>query len=281
MSHTLKGSIMSMLRNIRLAISTLVHGDQAIVDNSRKVFDQIQQPHHSKVVQSRNAQYASDEHQTEVLKGHISTQDISDFSSEYVRNAVSTLGAWSALAKAYNEFVKDERSTKVGHFLSEFHAWNAVAPNQMDEEAVLMTCARLTEVKPATANAQTDEILARVRKVSLEEVRAKREADAARKTKAREERLEAFVATVWAHVFSDTLFQLPAYKVEAKIIQTLEWVAGWDSSNPAQQAAELLLIEDDLKLARRIAKEDRQNNEEFVDGVLTADAMMRLTERAA
>ena len=147
------------------------------------------------------------------------------------------------------------------------------------EDEVLMTVARLTEVKPQKANAATDAILARVRKVSIEEVAAKRLADAEKKTRVREEMMEAFVAAVWSHVFSEQMFQLPAVKVEGKIIQTLEWVASWDSSNPAQQAAELLLIEADLKMVARMAKEDKGNNDEFVDGVLTSDAMMRLSER--
>lgn len=270
---------MSIIRNVRLAFSTLINGDKHIVNTTANMFQQLNQPHHSKVIEARQKQYAEHAEPVEVLKGYISTEDVSDFSSEYVRNAVATLGAWSALAKGYNEFVKDQKSLKVGHFLNEFHAWNAVAPSQMDEEAVLLTCARLTEVKPAKANAATDEILARVRKCSVAEVAAKREADAAKKTRQREELLEAFVAMVWSHVFSEQLFSMPAHKAEAKIIQTLEWVASWDSNNPAQQAAELLLIEDDLKLCRKIAKEDRQNHEEFVDGVLTSDAMMRLSER--
>ena len=269
---------MSIIRNVRLAFSTLIHGDKHISANAANMLQQMQQPHHSKIVEARNKQYAETT-ESEVLKGQIGTSDVSDFGSEYSRNAIATLGAWSALAKGYNEFVKDQTSAKVGHFLNEFHAWNAVAPSQMDEEAVLLTCARLTEVKPAKANAATDEILARVRKVSVEEVAAKRLADAAKKSRQREELLEAFVATVWAHVFSEQMFSMPAHKAENKIIQTLEWVASWDSSNPAQQAAELLLIEDDMKLCRKIAKEDRQNNEEFVNGMMTTDAMMRLSER--
>lgn len=271
---------MSILRNVRLAFSTLINGDKAITQSTANVFEQLSKPHHSKVIEARQKQYNTEGgEEAVVLKGHINTEDITDFSSDYVRNAIATLGAWSALAKGYNEFVKDHRSVKVGHFLNEFHAWNAVAPVQMDEEAVMLTCARLTEVKPAKANAQTDEILARVRKCSVAEVAAKREADAAKKSRQREELLEAFVTSVWAHVFSEHTFSMPAHKVEAKIIQTLEWVASWDSNNPAQQASELLLIEDDLKLCRKIAKEDRENSEEFVEGVLTTDAMMRLTER--
>ena len=269
----------TILRNIRLAFSTLINGDSAINNTTAQLAAQLNKPHHSRVVESRAKQYVETNEPVEVLKGYISTNDVSDFDSECTRNAIASLGAWSALAKGYNEFVKDQRSVKVGHFLNEFHAWNAVSPQQMDEDAVLMTVARLTEVKPAKANEATDAILARVRKCSVADVTAKRLADAAKKTAAREELLEAFIATVWAHVFSDQLFQISAAKVEAKIIQTLEWVAGWDSSNPAGQAAELLLIESDLHMCRRIAKEDRSNTEEFADGVLTADHMMQLSER--
>lgn len=269
----------NMFRNIRLAFATLVHGDAAVNHSAAQIAAQLNKPHHSKVQEARSKQYAEVEEQAEPTKGYIATSDISDFISEYTRNAVAGLGSWSALAKGYNEFVKDQTSPKVALFLSEFHAWNAVAPQQMGEDEVLMTVARLTEVKPQKANAATDAILARVRKVSIEEVAAKRIADAEKKTRVREEMMEAFVAAVWSHVFSEQMFQLPAVKVEGKIIQTLEWVASWDSSNPAQQAAELLLIEADLKMVARMAKEDKGNNDEFVDGVLTSDAMMRLSER--
>jgi len=269
----------SMLRNIRLAFNTLVHGEQAVNNLAGQVAAQLNKPHHSTVIEARSKQYAEPADDHEVIKGYISTEDLSDFVSEYSRNAIAGLGAWSALAKGYNEFVKDQTSAKVDTFLSEFHAWNAVSPTQMDEEAVLMTVARLAEVKPGKANEATDAILARVRKVSIEEVAAKRLADAAKKTRIREELLEAFVAAVWSHVYSEKVFQIQAAKVEAKLIQTLEWVASWDSSNPAEQAAELLLIEADLKLVKKMAKQDKQNHEDFVDGMLTADGMMRLNER--
>lgn len=269
----------SIFRNIRLAVSTLIHGDQAVNTLTAQVAAQLNQPHHSKVIAARKAQYAEPEEHQEVTKGYISTEDLGDFISDYSKNAIASLGAWSALAKGYNEFVKDQTSPKVESFLSEFHAWNAVSPSQMDEEAVLMTVARLAEVKPAKANETTDAILARIRKCTIEEVAAKRQADAEKKSRIREELLEAFVSAVWSHVYSEKMYQLPAAKVETKLIQTMEWVAGWDSTNPAAQAAELLLIEADLKMVKQLAKQDKHNHEDFVDGVLTADAMMRMNER--
>lgn len=267
---------MSFIKSLRTSIANLIApaGSRSIhmvVDNAKSLTHPNMPLHLSQQVA----------HQEEPIKGYIGTEDVSDFASEYTRNAIGQLGAWAALAKGYNEFVKNPKSEVVGKFLSEFHAWNAVCPKQMGDDEVLSTVARLTEVKPSKSNADTDRILARVRKVSVEEIAAKRIANAAKKTAAREECLEAFVAAVWTHVFSDEYFQMPASKVEGKIIQTLEWVASWDSSNPAAQAAELLIIESDLHLARKIAKQDRENDSDFQEGVLTADGMMRLTERQA
>lgn len=236
----------------------------------------------NKRIQGRVSQYNQEEvgHQ-DVLRGHISCDDITDFISDYSKSAVCSLASWSALAKAYNAYVKNPKDTKLEAFFSEFHAWNAVNPQQMDEVAVMETCARLTQVAPTKGNDQTDAIIARVRKVSVEELRAEREKKAKADTARREELLEQFVTAVWSHVFSEHNFQFPAAKVEAKLVDTMTWIANWQSNNPAAQAAELLLIEADLKMVRKIASRDVGNSEDFVDGVLTTDHMMHQNERAA
>ena len=218
-------------------------------------------------------------HNDEPLRGSISTNDIGDFVSDYTKAGICSLGSWSALARAYNLFVKNPKDQAIDKILSEFHAWNAVNPQQMDEQAVLDTCARLSQVQPAKGNDTTDAIIARVRKVSVAEVAASRQAKAAADTAKREALLEQFITAVWSHVYDENTYYMPALKAEGKLVNIMEWVANWNSNNPAAQASELLLIEDDLKLVRKIGSEDRGNTEQFVDGVLTADHMMTLAER--
>ena len=58
----------------------------------------------------------------------------------------------------------------------------------------------------------------------------------------------------------------------------MEWVAGWDSYDPAQTAAEILLMEDDLHYHREDSNPKikvKNNDRNFVDGILTADHMMK------
>lgn len=268
---------MSMLRTIRLAVSraiapTTILSEETQADRNSDM---------ARIVNNRKATYAEETVGHEVLRGNISTNDISDFSSDYTKSAICTLGSWSALARAYNQFVKNQKDDTINRLIEEFHAWNAVSPKQMDEEEVLNVCAKLSQVKPAKANAATDAIIARVRKCSIEELTQQREAKAKLDSAKREDVLEQFITTVWSQVFSDNEFQMPAMKAEAKVIQTIEWVASWQSNNPAAQAAELLLIESDIKLLRSIAKQDVGNTDEFVDGSLTTDGMMRLSERRA
>ena len=60
-----------------------------------------------------------------------------------------------------------------------------------------------------------------------------------------------------------------------KAIQTMEWIASWDAFDPASQAAELLLIEADIRLLEKIGKQANDDGNTFIDGVLTTDGMMR------
>ena len=269
----------SIFTSLRLAISQAIAPKTVITEPTAK--DRaVEQQFHNDRVQARVSQYAEVGHQ-DVLRGHLSCDDIGDLVSDYSKSAICSLASWSALAKAYNTYVKNPKDAKLEGYLSEFHAWNAVSPNQMDEVAVLETCARLTQVAPTKANEATDAIIARVRKVSVAELRVERERKAKADTARREEVLEQFVTAVWSHVFSEHNFSIPAAKVEGKLIDTMSWIANWQSNNPAAQAAELLLIEADLKMIRKLASRDVGNSEDFVDGVLTADHMMHQHERAA
>lgn len=268
----------NVLRTIRLAISRAIAPATIIEPETNAT--RMEEALHIRSI--RNATYAEEVGHVDTLKGTISTEDISDLSSDYVKSGICSLGSWSALARAYNMFMKNPKDMALESILSEFHAWNAVNPQQMDEEAVLTTCAKLSQVQPAKGNKQTDEIIARVRKVSVEELRANREAEAKKLTAKREAMLEQFITIVWSHVYSEQKYSMPASKAEAKAISVIEWVANWNSSNPASQAAELLLIEGDIAQLRRMARQETAGNPtDFDEGMLTVDGCCRLSERAA
>ena len=263
------------LRSIRLLISRAIApscvSEETDADRAaNKKFQQRKQA----VLES---QYATAAKQREALVGHVSTATLQDFSSDYARNAVSSLGAWSALAKGFSDFVKNPKSESSNKFCNEFHAWNAVATNerQLDDEATLAVIARLSQVQPAKGNKQTDEVIARILKKSLDEVQADREQKAKARTAQREEHILAFNTLLWSSVWSEGEFSLPAQKVMDKLEQTLEWMAGWDSTNPAALASELLLLESDMKLVSTISRQEPADD--YIDGVMAADTLTRRT----
>lgn len=216
-------------------------------------------------------------------KGEFSTSHLELLNSTRIKEAICGLGAWSALARAFNAYnqnldkpMQRRNDEKVNSLIDEFHAWNSCAQNQMDEDAVLDLATRLADVQPPKGNQQTDIIIARVRKCTIDEVRADRERKAKVKAAIRVERIIGFVEHVWSWSTVDTEYSIPMAKVIGKVIQTMEWVAGWDAFDPAQVAAEILLMEDDLRTLEKLAKTKNNDlGENFIDGVLTSDGMMR------
>jgi len=226
--------------------------------------------------------------ESQALKGEFSTSHLELLNSQRVKEAICGLGAWSALARAFNSYnnnldkpVNRRDEKQINSLIDEFHAWNSLAQNQMDEDAVMDLATRLADVQPPKGNPSTDLIIARVRKCSVEDVKKDRERKAAVKAAIRVERIVGFVQHVWSWTVVETEYSIPMMKIINKVIQTMEWVAGWDSYDPAQTAAEILLMEDDLRTIEKLAKiKNNDHGEDFIEGVLTADGMMRHTSRA-
>jgi len=226
--------------------------------------------------------------ESQALKGEFFTSHLELLNSQRVKEAICGLGAWSALARAFNSYnnnldkpVNRRDEKQINSLIDEFHAWNSLAQNQMDEDAVMDLATRLADVQPPKGNPSTDLIIARVRKCSVEDVKKDRERKAAVKAAIRVERIIGFVQHVWSWTVVETEYSIPMMKVINKVIQTMEWVAGWDSYDPAQTAAEILLMEDDLRTIEQLAKtKNNDKGEDFIEGVLTADGMMRHTSKA-
>ena len=226
--------------------------------------------------------------ESQAFKGEFSTSHLELLNSQRVKEAICGLGAWSALARAFNSYnnnldkpVNRRDEKQINSLIDEFHAWNSLAQNQMDEDAVMDLATRLADVQPPKGNPSTDLIIARVRKCSVEDVKKDRERKAAVKAAIRVERIVGFVQHVWSWTVVETEYSIPMMKVINKVIQTMEWVAGWDSYDPAQTAAEILLMEDDLRTIEKLAKiKNNDHGEDFIEGVLTADGMIRHTSRA-
>ena len=273
MFATLRNAIANMISTKKQVQCTMVldHGAKDLTYNKMPKF-------------LHNAQPA----ESQAFKGEFSTSHLELLNSQRVKEAICGLGAWSALARAFNSYnnnldkpVNRRDEKQINSLIDEFHAWNSLAQNQMDEDAVMDLATRLADVQPPKGNPSTDLIIARVRKCSVEDVKKDRERKAAVKAAIRVERIIGFVQHVWSWTVVETEYSIPMMKVINKVIQTMEWVAGWDSYDPAQTAAEILLMEDDLRTIEKLAKiKNNDHGEDFIEGVLTADGMIRHTSRA-
>lgn len=224
-----------------------------------------------------------------VLHGDLTLSQITDLHSQKVVAAICNYGAWESLARAFSAYSNLHRTSRqvnpklaetVGHQLDRFHAFNAAMDSAgqgaMDENTVYDVVVKLAVVKPAKENAQTDAILARVKKCSVEEVKAERLARQAKEEARRVQLIDGFCAEVWSCTMTDSDVTISAQHAHAKAVSCLEWMANWD--NP--DMGELLLAEADVvtleKLAERAGRiQDGagENSRELDEMLLDASGM--------
>ena len=263
---------------------------------------------------SKNLTYGKvPEHQRSVtpfastaLQGEVTPDHISDFRSQRGKAAVAGLGCWSALAKSFNAFMREQQVhpsrqdwSKTYALLAEFHAWNAACCEKssgfyvrdsgdaygenlgfaMNEEEVELTVAKLAVLPMPRGDDKTDSILAKVRGCSIEVLRKEREDDINQRSQKRLGLVQEFCQMVWASVNDDPVeVSMPISKVISKLAQTMQWIASW-KLDPAAAAAEVLLLQDDMehlsKVIGRQSDEDSKHDKYFVNGMLTSDGMMK------
>ena len=203
------------------------------------------------------------------LNGKFTPEHLELLSSQYLRDAIAGLGAWSALAKMSNAYAKMQSRRNADpaayeQIKEEFHVWNAATSidKQMDEEAVIIALDKIAEVPVQKGNEQTDAIIARVLNKSIEEVKTERITKAAKQTAQRKELVAALCADVWQYSGEDMDCFLSSAKVAAKAVQTLEWIASTWQGEPAKIASELLLIESDIKMIEQLARKEEEHDGE-------------------
>ena len=205
----------------------------------------------------------------EMKNGKFYPEHLELLSSQYLKDAIAGLGAWSALAKMSNAYAKMQSrrnadTTAYEQTKEEFHIWNAATSldKQMGEEAVIIALDKIAEVPVQKGNEQTDAIIARVLNKSVDEVKTERIAKAAKQTTQRKELVAALCADVWQYSGEDVDCYLSSAKVAAKAVQTLEWIASTWQGEPAQIASELLLIESDIKIIEQLARKEEEHDGE-------------------
>lgn len=205
------------------------------------------------------------------LVGKFEVDHLECLSSQYLKDALAGFGAWSALAKAFSEYMKLNNRKNANTMAYEqakeqFHAWNAATSldKQMNEETTALALAKIAEVPVPKSNDQTDAIFARVLNKSVEEVKAQRIAKADKETKARQEVLSALYADIWQYSGESVECYISAAKAAAKAVQTMEWIATTWQGSPSAVAAELLLIESDLKTIEAMARKEEEHERDGV-----------------
>lgn len=194
------------------------------------------------------------------VAGKISVSDMDNLNSLYLRDSIVSYAAWCALAACFSEYErvtgrKNYSDAKLNTLLDEFHCWNSTLPEtkQMDEQAIAEATEKLCQPRPQQGNTDTDTIIARVKGCSVEELRKDRQSRAEQQAAKRQALMDGFLGTVWSFTAGDLNPSISGAKAEAKALQTMEFIANNWSGDPANIAAELLLIEDDLKYLKKVA----------------------------
>ena len=203
------------------------------------------------------------------LNGKFTPAHLDLLSSQYLRDAIAGLGAWSALAKMSNAYAKlqtrrNADPTAYEQAKEEFHIWNSCTSidKQMGEEQVIIALDKIAEVPVQKGNKDTDAIIARVLNKSIEEVKVERIAKAAKQTAQRKELVAALCADVWQYSGEDVDCFISSAKAASKGIQTLEFIATYWQGRPEAIAAELLLIESDMKTIEAMARKEEEHDGE-------------------
>ena len=202
----------------------------------------------------------------EMKNGKFYPEHLELLSSQYLRDAIAGLGAWGSLAKMFNEYAKMQNRrnadpSKYEQAKEEFHIWNAATSidKQMSEESVIIALDKIAEVNIPQGNKDTDAIIARVLNKDLATVQADRVTKAARATAERKAMLAHLCADVWQYSGEEVECFLSSAKVASKGIQTLEFIATYWQGRPEAIAAELLLIESDMKTVEALAQREEDH----------------------
>ncbi len=220
---------------------------------------------------------------TEVIKGHISPADLSNLVSEWSKSSIANQASWIALANAWQMFDKEMGKTPdrrnlqaVEASLDKFHAWNAVSPKPYDDLGIEEQVIKMSMKNVGKGNKETDAIRARIRGMSVQMFQQERERLERLRQATMIERIKSFLSMCNNCPSCDGNYHITVQQVVKKLEDTCKFLA-----DPARQfddiwaTSEILLIESDIATVKQAYGRNNENNEEFVEGVLTSDHMMR------
>lgn len=190
--------------------------------------------------------------------GNLSLEELKQLESTRIKDAIFNYAAWLCLAKAFNTFCKTvakrmqgQQALDVAKALNEFHDWNSSMNNPMSQERIEEIVVKLATPQIAKENDATDAILARIKGMSIAEVRKIRLEKAEAQAKDREEKIKSFLQEVEAMAECAELGNpsINAQTATLKAVDCLQWLANWE--NP--DMAELLIAEGDITILEALA----------------------------
>ncbi|HMY41912.1 MAG TPA: hypothetical protein PLW92_02525 [Chitinophagales bacterium] len=185
------------------------------------------------------------------VAGNLSLEQLKELSSSRVKDAIFNYAAWLCLARAFNTFCKTvakrmqgQQALDVARELNEFHDWNASMTNPMDAARIEEIVAKLATPQVPRENNATDAILARIKGMSIDEVRKVRLEKAEEQAKAREAKITTFLTEVEGMADAEDCGNpsINAQTATLKAIDCLQWLANWE--NP--DMGELVIAEADI-----------------------------------
>lgn len=206
----------------------------------------------------RQPQFAEKSQVDHHVVGNLSLEQLKELASTRIKDAIFNYAAWLCLARAFNTFCKTvakrmqgQQALDVAKALNEFHDWNSSMNNPMNQERIEEIVVKLATPQVPRENNATDAILARIKGMSVTEIRQDRLSKAEAQAKDREAKIKNFLQEVEVMAECAELGNpsINAQTATLKAIDCLQWLANWE--NP--DMAELLIAEGDITILEALA----------------------------
>lgn len=233
----------------------------------------------------RQPQFATVDKVGHHIVGNISLEQLKELASTRIKDAIFNYAAWLCLARAFNTFCKTvakrmqgQQALDVAKALNEFHDWNSSMNNPMNQERIEEIVVKLATPQVPRENNATDAILARIKGMSVTEIRQDRLSKAEAQAKDREAKIKNFLQEVEVMAECAELGNpsINAQTATLKAIDCLQWLANWE--NP--DMAELLIAEGDITILEALAHSEGlkengagESSREIDDALLNSQEM--------
>lgn len=218
----------------------------------------------------RNRPATSTPHRAVGRRDQVTADQMETIHSMRIRTALYQMGAWLALARAFNLFpamqaryISEKQKEAFNKAANEFHQWNSRLVSLGESFDIQETISKLI-MRPAKALTDYQvNMLAEIRGVNPADIITDHQAKALAKAKRLDALAESFEVTLAGFTDGDEGNpSMPGDTVYKKSVDVLIWLTGWD--NP--DWAEIDIARNDLKMIDRMAARAIENAEQKGEG---------------